>query len=60
MNLHRLQLTVLDYNARAIAMYERLGFQREGTYRELGLRDGRRYDMHLYGLLRPEWEAHHK
>jgi RimJ/RimL family protein N-acetyltransferase len=57
MNLHRIQLTVFSYNTRAIAAYERLGFTREGTYREALRRDGRRYDMYLYGILRPEWEA---
>lgn len=57
LNLHRVCLTVFSYNAAAIALYERLGFTREGTYREHVHRDGRRYDMHLYGLLRPEWET---
>lgn len=57
LNLHRVQLTVFEYNDRAIAVYERLGFRREGVYRECLHRDGRRYDMYLYGLLRREWEA---
>lgn len=57
LNLHRVQLTVFSYNDRAIRLYERLGFQREGVYREFLLRDGQRYDMILYGLLRREWEA---
>ena len=57
MNLHRVQLTVFAYNERALALYERLGFQREGVYREFIQRDGVRYDMYLYGLLRREWEA---
>ncbi len=57
LNLHRVQLTVFAYNDRAIAVYERLGFQREGVYREFLHRDGMRYDMYLYGLLRREWEA---
>lgn len=57
LNLHRVQLTVFEYNARAIALYEKLGFQREGVYREFMQRDGRRYDMYLYGLLRREWRA---
>lgn len=55
LNFHRLTLTVFDYNERAIALYEKAGFQREGTFREFGRRDGRRYDMYLYGVLRPEW-----
>jgi RimJ/RimL family protein N-acetyltransferase len=56
LNLHRITLTAIAYNERAIALYERAGFQREGVFREFGQRDGRRYDMYLYGLLRPEWE----
>ena len=57
LNLHRVQLTVFGYNEHAIKLYEKLGFQREGTFREFLARDGRRYDMYLYGLLRREWDA---
>jgi RimJ/RimL family protein N-acetyltransferase len=57
LNLHRLQLTAIDYNPRALAMYEKLGFAREGAYREFIERDGARHDLLLYGLLRPEWRA---
>jgi RimJ/RimL family protein N-acetyltransferase len=57
LNLHRVQLTVFAYNARAIALYEKLGFVREGVYREFLHRDGVRYDMYLYGLLRREWRG---
>jgi len=55
LNLHRLQLTVFSYNARAIHVYERAGFLREGSFREMLHRDGKRFDMYLYGLLRHEW-----
>jgi RimJ/RimL family protein N-acetyltransferase len=57
LNLHRLCLTVFSYNKPAIALYERLGFAREGIFREHILRDSHRFDMLLYGLLRREWEA---
>jgi RimJ/RimL family protein N-acetyltransferase len=57
LNLYRVQLTVFSYNQRAIALYEKLGFRREGTYREHLQRDGQRHDMYLYGMLRPEWLA---
>jgi len=57
LNLERVQLTVFSYNERAIRLYEGLGFQREGIFREFLLRDGRRYDMLLYGLLRREWQG---
>ena len=56
LNFHRIQLTVLEYNEPAIKLYEKLGFKREGVYREFIHRDGKRYDMYLYGLLRSEWE----
>lgn len=57
LNLHRVCLTVFSYNEPAIALYEGLGFTREGTFREHVERDGRRFDMYLYGILRREWEA---
>ncbi len=57
LNLHRVCLTVFAYNTAAVALYERLGFVREGVYREHVHRDGQRYDMILYGLLRHEWDG---
>lgn len=57
LNLHRIQLTVLSYNTPAIKLYEKVGFKREGTYREFIHRDNKRYDMYLYGLLRKEWQS---
>jgi RimJ/RimL family protein N-acetyltransferase len=56
-NLHRVFLTVFSYNQRAIRLYEKLGFQREGIYREHLQRDGQRFDMLHYGILRREWAA---
>lgn len=56
LNLHRVCLTVFSYNQAARTLYERLGFRHEGTYREHLMRDGRRHDMLLYGLLRREWQ----
>ena len=56
LNMHRVQATVFSYNRRSMAMFERLGFQREGTFREFIHRDGERYDMLLYGILRCEFE----
>jgi RimJ/RimL family protein N-acetyltransferase len=35
-------------------MYEKLGFKKEGVYREFLQRDGKRFDMYLYGLLTSE------
>lgn len=54
-NLFRLQLTVFEYNERAISLYEQFGFVKEGAYRSFLERDNKRYDMLLYGLLRDEY-----
>lgn len=57
LNIHRIHLTVLEYNHRAIKLYEKVGFKKEGTYREFIHRDGKRYDLYMYGILRREWES---
>lgn len=54
-NLHRLQLTVFSYNPAAQRLYERLGFTREGVWREALIRDGAFHDMIQYGMLAPEY-----
>ncbi|MCA1059551.1 GNAT family N-acetyltransferase [Rossellomorea aquimaris] len=56
LNLYRIQLTVFSYNERAIRLYESLGFMKEGSYRQFLQRDGKRYDMFLFGLLADEWK----
>jgi RimJ/RimL family protein N-acetyltransferase len=55
LNLYRVQLTVFSYNERALKLYEKMGFKREGVFRDFIQRDGRRHDMILFGLLRREW-----
>ena len=57
MNLNRVGLEVMSYNERAIAAYEKIGFQHEGRQRETVIRDGVYYDTLLMGILRREWEA---
>lgn len=57
LNLHRVQLSVFSYNQRATTLYQKLGFTREGVFREFLERDGQRFDMILFGLLRSEWEG---
>lgn len=56
MKLHRIQLNVLEFNIPAIKLYEKSGFKKEGVFREFVLRDNKRYDLFLYGLLKREWE----
>lgn len=56
LNLYRIQLNVIAYNTAAINAYEKVGFIREGCFRELVFREGKRHDLYLYGLLRDEWK----
>jgi RimJ/RimL family protein N-acetyltransferase len=55
LNFHRIQLNVLQFNEGAIALYEKCGFKKEGVFREFVLRDGKRFNLLLYGLLKNEW-----
>jgi RimJ/RimL family protein N-acetyltransferase len=57
LNLHRVTLTVFEYNERAIHTYRKLGFQEEGRQRQRLRRDGRLWDMLVMGLLREEWKS---
>jgi RimJ/RimL family protein N-acetyltransferase len=60
LNLHRVSLSVLGDNPRAIRAYEKCGFVREGQWRELAHYDGQWSDEVVMGILRSEWEEHKK
>lgn len=55
MNLHRVTLTVLDYNERAQRLYKACGFREEGRLREAKYRDGRYCDEIVMGILKREF-----
>jgi len=54
MNLHRIELTVYDWNPRAIRCYEKVGFVREGIQREAIFRAGKWHNLVHMGLLKGE------
>ena len=54
MNLHRIELGVFETNKRAIRVYERIGFQHEGTRREAFFKRGEYRDIYVMGLLAGE------
>jgi len=55
--LHRVALTVFEFNVRAIRTYEKCGFTVEGRARDAIARDGRFWDEIHMSILAPEWEA---
>jgi len=57
LNLNRVQLSVLDFNARAIRCYEKCGFITEGRLRQTLFRNGRYHDELRMAVLREEWDA---
>ncbi len=57
LNLYRLTAITFEYNQRAAHFLERAGFTLEVRRRQVINRDGRRWDVLMYGLLRSEWEA---
>jgi len=56
MQLHRLTADTDPNNHSSIRLLERLGFRREGYFREHYLIQGEPQDAILYGLLRSEWQ----
>ncbi len=52
LNLYRIQLNVISFNTPAIKLYEKVGFQKEGTMKEFVLRNGQRYDLYMYAKLK--------
>jgi len=57
LRLHRIALSVFEFNERAIRAYARVGFLTEGRAREAVWRDGRWWDELSMSLLAPEWQA---
>lgn len=57
-SLHHVWLTTTPANLASQALARKLGFVQEGLLRGHCIVQGQRMDQQLWGLLRPEWEAH--
>lgn len=55
--IHRLELSVFAFNDRAVAVYTKLGFVREGVERDVLFWDGEYHDSVIMSILRPDWET---
>jgi RimJ/RimL family protein N-acetyltransferase len=55
LNLFRVSANVAEYNEGAIALLRKFGFTEEVRRRQSLERDGRRWDLLVFGLLKDEW-----
>jgi RimJ/RimL family protein N-acetyltransferase len=53
--LERISAEVYGFNTRSQRLMERVGFQKEGILRQHELQNGKRQDLHVYGILKPEF-----
>lgn len=57
LNLFRVSAIVPEYNEGAIALLKKFDFLQEVCRRKSLERDGRRWDLYVFGLLRDEWQV---
>jgi RimJ/RimL family protein N-acetyltransferase len=57
LNLFRVSAMVPEYNETAIALLEKFGLMQEVCRRKALERDGRRWDLYVFGLLKDEWQS---
>lgn len=55
LNLHRIFLKVFSFNERAIKLYEKMGFKREGILRQAFYRAGNWHDIVIMSILKNEY-----
>lgn len=55
--LHRLEISCAKENDKSCAIPERLGFTKEGLFRESAYLNGKFVDFYLYSLLEHEWKT---
>jgi len=56
LNLFRLTARVPEYNEGAVALLKKFGFTEEVRRRQALERDGRPWDLFVFGLLKDEWQ----
>lgn len=56
-DLQRVEIHCASGNEKSCAIARRLGFTREGTMRRAQLLHGSYHDLHLFGLLKSEWQT---
>ncbi len=60
LGMNRIEAEIYEFNLHSIRLFERNGFQQDGTRRQYIFKDGVFKDEYLYSLLREEWERQNK
>lgn len=55
LNLNRVELMVIESNERAISLYEKVGFRREGVQRQAVFKNGQYINLILMAILREDF-----
>ena len=55
LGIHRIHADVEPENIASWTLLQKIGFQREGTLRDVELKDGKFLSLHQYGLLATDW-----
>lgn len=57
LNLHKIKVSVFDFNVAALRCYEKNGFTREGLCRSEVFRGGKYHDVVVMGLMEDAWNT---
>lgn len=57
LDLHKVSLNAFSYNEKAVRLYDRLGFVREGVFRQHVHAMGRRWDEIRWSMLKTEYQS---
>lgn len=57
LNLHKVKVSVFDFNIAAIRCYEKSGFSREGLCKSEIFREGQYHDVVVMGLTEEQWNT---
>jgi ribosomal-protein-alanine N-acetyltransferase len=55
--VERIQASVFGPNVASVRVMEKLGATREGTMRRAVIKGGESFDLHLFSVLRSEWQS---
>lgn len=60
LDLSKIYLYVDGSNQRAVELYEKIGFVKEGHLRQHRMKNGKYHDKLVFGMLRSEWLSEHR